>query len=70
MLGKEEEEKEIPRSGDIGDSQLHAIIPSPNYSMFCLRPQVQGSVILAHGQITHASAQFSLGDFIAETVEY
>jgi len=33
VLGKEEEEKEIPRSGDIGDSQLHAIIPSPNDSM-------------------------------------
>lgn len=31
MLGQEEEEKEIPGSGDVGDSQLHAITSFPNY---------------------------------------
>lgn len=71
MLGKEEEEKEIPRSGDIGDSQLHAIIPSLIAAWwFCLCLQVQSSVILALGQITHASTPFSPGDFTAETVEH
>lgn len=38
--------------------------------LFGLCLQVQSSVILAHGQITHASAPFSLGDFTAETVEH
>ena len=38
--------------------------------LFGLCLQVQSSVILAHGQITHAAAPFSLGDFTAETVEH
>ena len=38
--------------------------------LFGLCLQVQSSVILAHSQITHASAPFSLGDFTAETVEH
>lgn len=66
VLWKEEEEKEIPRSGDIGDSQLHAIIPSLIAAWwFCLCLQVPSSRFWHSVKSLMHRHPFSLGDFTA-----
>lgn len=71
MLGQEEEEKEIPRSGNAGGSPRRAVTPSLMTALLFLPlGQIRGSVLPTRGKITRASAQFSCGALMVQMGEH